>query len=646
MNKMKIAVILFTYNRSIHTNEVLEALKRNTVMVEKLMIFQDGLKQNEDAEEWKKVNMLIRDIDWCETEVIVSEYNKGLAKSIISGINYAFREYDAVIVLEDDCVPTANFIDFMRQCFEKYESNKMVYSISGYSWPITLEKGEYDVYGCGRISSWGWGTWKDRWGIYERNYDLLQELKQKEDTSRNLALWGQDLEEALVSNLRGSADSWAVFWALNVISKEGICINPYESFINNIGMDGSGVHCGVTDRFEVKNIDEKKKTFCLPDKIEVSEDVRRVFASLYGSDTAISREDTGKEKILVYGAGNFFRENEKGINERYNIEAFVDKRKRGWLAGKRIIPINQIGQYSYDWILVMVWDIQECIDIVKELTDQRIDRSQIVLGHDLFGEYCRSLSRASVSREGMSIEVGPISLKVRSKDEFNNAYEVMAGQVYHYFINNGKKDVVIDVGMNIGAASLWFLNDGRTEKVYGYEPFMETYLMARENLQKHLENSDRIEVFQYGLSNENAMRVVRFNSNMTCGQSTMAENTEKAYKWYQMMGLTRREDDSEELVEVRDAAEVLLPIVQRHLDCNIILKLDCEGEEYGIVEELYRKNILSRISFIIMEWHYFGKDSILDYLEKAGFSYWCNDKLNEMGLVYAFKLEEERDVCE
>lgn len=69
----------------------------------------------------------------------------------------------------------------------------------------------------------------------------------------------------------------------------------------------------------------------------------------------------------------------------------------------------------------------------------------------------------------------------------------------------------------------------------------------------------------------------------------------------------------------------------------MILKLDCEGEEYGIIEELSKKGILNRFSLIILEWHYYGKDCILQFLQDAGLSYWCNDKNERMGLIYAFR---------
>lgn len=377
---MKTATLLFTYNRSYHTEQVINSLKQNTQFPSKLFVFQDGLKQGEDDYEWKKVNDIIRAIDWCENEIIVSSNNKGLAASIVSGINYAFEEYDTVIVIEDDCVCSVDFISFMQQCFEKYKDDKKVYSVSGYSYPVSLEKGKYDVYGCGRISSWGWGTWKDRWDIYEKDYELVKKMKQEKMTSASLAVWGRDLEEMLVGNVRGNSDSWAVFWALKVISREGVCINPYESLIKNIGLDGTGTHCGKTNQFDVEMINEGKRTFSLPDQIEFLRDTIETFVPLFGSYTAINQEGS-KTRVLVYGLGNFFLQNEKVINEKYNIEAFIDQRKHGWFAGKKIIKADKINQYIYDKILIMIQDIQECRNVEKTLLAQGIDQEQILSGY-------------------------------------------------------------------------------------------------------------------------------------------------------------------------------------------------------------------------------------------------------------------------
>ncbi len=42
---MKIATLLFTYNRSYHTEQALSALKENTALPQKLIVFQDGRKR-------------------------------------------------------------------------------------------------------------------------------------------------------------------------------------------------------------------------------------------------------------------------------------------------------------------------------------------------------------------------------------------------------------------------------------------------------------------------------------------------------------------------------------------------------------------------------------------------------------------------
>lgn len=635
---MKIAVALFTYNRSYHTERVLDALRNNIILPEKLFVFQDGMKNETDQHEWEKVNELINNIDWCKNEVIVSSYNRGLAASIVSGINYVFKCYDAIIVLEDDCVPAISFIGFMHQCFEKYKNDSRVYSISGYSWPITVEKYEFDIYGCGRISSWGWGTWKERWRHYNQDIRVLKRMKEDRDKSLNLAVWGNDCEQMLLGNISGRNDSWAIYWGLYVIENNGICINPYESLIQNIGMDGTGQNCGISNRFWVKIQDEIVQDFKLPDQIEVRNDVKSAFANLYGSYTAINENEDMKEKVLIYGMGKFFTQYEKMLNERYYIEAIIDKGKNGWYAGKKIVDISDIKQYDYSKIIIMVANIQENISISKKLIKNNIDYREIVLGHNLFGRYHRKIDNISVTKEGeLLLNIGSISIKVYSKDEFNNVYETLVENIYHYYINNRKRDIVLDIGMNIGDSILYFLNQSNVDKIYGYEPFRETFDRAKGNLKEYLCDSSKIEIFQIGIGDENIERVITFNSHMTCAQSTLEDARKIAHGMYKDMKLISEENEKAESVVVKKASEVFGPIVDKYSDHNIVLKMDCEGEEYNILRELLESGVLKKINFIMLEWHYRGKDILLKYLEKAGFSWWSNDKNESLGLIYAYK---------
>ena len=53
-------------------------------------------------------------------------------------------------------------------------------------------------------------------------------------------------------------------------------------------------------------------------------------------------------------------------------------------------------------------------------------------------------------------------------------------------------------------------------------------------------------------------------------------------------------------------------------------------------------NILEKIDFVMLEWHYKGRERILSALQKAGFSYWFYDKNEKMGLVYAWNMNNWR----
>lgn len=604
---MKTATLLFTYNRSVHTEQVLDALKNNSVLPEKLIIFQDGLDKegHRDDCEWHKVNRLIHSIDWCDKEVIISDYNKGLSDSIVAGINYAFQEYEAVIVLEDDCVPAVDFIKFMEQCFTEYKENRYVYSVSGYSWPIPVEKNQYDVYTCGRICTWGWGTWKDKWRVYNKDPDILRRIKKDKIKSRNLAMWGSDCEKMLLDKIAGNNDSWAIYWGLIIIENEGICINPYESLIQNIGIDGSGVHCGISDEFQVKISESLKNKFKLLEDIAILNNTKEAFASLYGNYTSINEDNGLKEKILVYGLGNFFLQYEKDINEKYYIEAFVDRKKKGWYAGKKIIRMKDICAQKYDKILIMVHDIQECINVTTNLILENIYADKILIGHSYYGIFNKYIDCFLVLPDGfLSILIGKITVKIKSWEDFKCAYDVLVKQTYQYCFYNDKMDVVLDVGMNIGVSALYFLNCKKVKKVYAYEPFLEAYLAAKDNLKNNMEFSNRIEIMQYGISN--------------------ADDNEK----------------KEINKKVKDAAEEFLPIIQRHSDCNIVLKMDCK-EEFEAIEELASKNILPFISLIMLEWQNKGKDHILSILKKEGFSYWCLEKDQNRGVIYAVNMKGE-----
>lgn len=277
---MKIALALFTYNREIHTQSVVDAIKKNTMLPNKMFIFQDGCNNTADKDAWQHVNSIINNIDWCDKEVVVNIENKGLAQSIVDGVNYVFQNYDAIIVLEDDCVPHPYFIEYMISSLKKYENEKNVYAINGYAW-IALDNKNANTHFSGRAGSWGWGQWKDRWQTYNQSYKLITEIKKDSEKVKQLTIWGEDLETYLIGNIKGTCNSWTVFWALQAIKSGSICLTPNLSLINNIGLDGSGVHCGLSEKKQFLREEDDLSEVRFPDDIKLIDNYERLYKRIF-----------------------------------------------------------------------------------------------------------------------------------------------------------------------------------------------------------------------------------------------------------------------------------------------------------------------------------------------------------------------------
>ena len=377
--------ILFTYHRYNHTKMVLEALAKGVLLPEKLIIFQDGIKKTTDLDNWEKVNRLIKSVDFCDSEVVVSDVNKGLATSVIEGMNYAFERFEKVIVLEDDCVPAKTFIEYMEKALDVYERCDAVYSVGGYAWPIDVEAKNGEIaYFVGRFSSWGWGTWKNRWEKYIKDTEIVSRLMKNKASSRNLLRWGNDLEMMLRDSMAGKNDSWAVYWALTIIENEGRCLSPYKSLIKNIGMDGTGTNCDRTNSYDVVLEDGTNRNYVFPETTEYIEEIEIAFEKFENSSYARTQGDESKKHILVYGAGYYFKLCENYLYDNYYIEAIIDQNKTGYYGEVPIISIDKIIDYEQLPVVIMLMDEKLCGEIADMLKIRcNLPSDQIIRGKDV-----------------------------------------------------------------------------------------------------------------------------------------------------------------------------------------------------------------------------------------------------------------------
>ncbi|RYG50011.1 MAG: glycosyltransferase, partial [Chitinophagaceae bacterium] len=236
-------IVLFCYNRPDTLKHTVESLRENYWADESdLFIFSDGAKKPADEPLVAEVRAYLKTITGFKT-VIIKEApaNKGLANSIIGGVNEVINRYDKVIVLEDDLVSSSNFLVYMNNGLDYYRENAKVFSITGFSIPIRGVS-ENTVYYTQRANSCGWGTWKDRWNEIDWEVKDYAMLMSNRATRRAFNKMGSDMTGLLVKQKTGKINSWAIRWCYHQFKHDLFSVHPVVSKIKNIGYAKGATH--------------------------------------------------------------------------------------------------------------------------------------------------------------------------------------------------------------------------------------------------------------------------------------------------------------------------------------------------------------------------------------------------------------------
>jgi len=244
-------IVLFVYNRPLHTRQTVESLQKNFLAAESdLFIFSDGVKDERGSEKVDEVRAYIRGIDgFRKVSIVERKKNWGLADNIIYGVSDVVKKYGRVIVLEDDIVTSPYFLQFMNDALDLYENEQNVWHISGYMFPIKTS-GLSETFFTKGMFCWGWGTWERAWRNYRRDPEKVPSQFSKEMISDFNYDDTNAFFDQILDNISGKLHTWEIFWYVAIYLNEALCLCPRESFVKNIGHDGSGIHCGKGALYE------------------------------------------------------------------------------------------------------------------------------------------------------------------------------------------------------------------------------------------------------------------------------------------------------------------------------------------------------------------------------------------------------------
>ena len=280
-------IILIVYNRPLHTKKTMEALKANTCACESILyIYSDAPKAKKDEEDVKKVRKYIHGIKEGFKEVYIIERKKniGLANNIISAVTEVINKYGRIILVEDDLVSSPVFLEYMNNMLNRYQKEKKVFAITGFGYPDNLMKipsdYKYDIYFAPRAGSWGWATWKDRWEKADWDIEDFEEFKKSKTMKKEFNKGGDDMSDMLIRQMEGKIDSWAIRWCYTLFKNNAYCVYPVKSYIDNIGNDGSGVHCTSNPKYQNSQLSVDKE-LKIPKHVIVNNEIEKNFKRIF-----------------------------------------------------------------------------------------------------------------------------------------------------------------------------------------------------------------------------------------------------------------------------------------------------------------------------------------------------------------------------
>lgn len=210
-----------------------------------------------------------------------------------------------------------------------------------------------------------------------------------------------------------------------------------------------------------------------------------------------------------------------------------------------------------------------------------------------------------------------IKLRTRSTDLMALTNVWLVEEYSNFRIND--KDVIIDIGAHIGLFTLYASQYCTNGIIFCFEPVEENYSVLLDNITQN-----------------NLKNVKPFKSAVSKSESTIAIYHNKDEAGYSMFGSTSHalKVDSISLKRIMDENSIV--------SCDLI-KLDCEGAEYEVVESLPLE-YFKKISKMIIEYHFAdSKPKLVNELKTklmtASFKISTVPHSSDMGLLYAIKQE-------
>lgn len=278
MDREKYFTAIVAYNRPSHLKRCIDSIKVAKENFDGEICFTIVIdKDNKVGSKWKETIKVSKDSGF---KTVLNNKNKGLRNNILGIIeNFQNSHYDRLIIIEDDILIKENFFNLFKKMFDDYKSDNKVFQISGFS-PLTYDLNHTVLYP--RLSTWGWGTWKNKLPVQK---DILIDWNNFKLTKDQKSYYKKYFPDVLrLHNLQRlkKINAWSLDYLHYMVKNELVTAYPSISFIENIGFDGSGTNMGNSNPFFIglKKMLPSKNRICYKNN---NKSVQKIFLEYYSN---------------------------------------------------------------------------------------------------------------------------------------------------------------------------------------------------------------------------------------------------------------------------------------------------------------------------------------------------------------------------
>ena len=238
----------------------------------------------------------------------------------------------------------------------------------------------------------------------------------------------------------------------------------------------------------------------------------------------------------------------------------------------------------------------------------------------LIGIYCKIIKKENVILETRN----NIKIKIRTNStdimQLGTVWLVEDYEVSGFNINN--EDIVIDIGAHIGLFSLFVSQYCKNGKIFSYYPIEKNFRILKENIE--LNKIKNIIHFNSAVSNQsNKLKI-------------FIDSDDSAHSIF---------ESDRDFIEVNSTTIKSIFDENEIKNCNL-LKLDCEGAEYQIIESIPKEYFL-KIDKMIIEYHKANENpklykKLIQNLKDNSFKIKIEKISDGMGMIYALNMNKTK----